>query len=208
MMTENCASEKPLRDPGLEADQALVRSIVNWVGRPASTVACLAGVAPTTLLRHVNGTATCRMSFATLDKLKSAFPDFPKWHGESRRPWTWDDREAAEMFGVPVTLVETWRSHWESFPYGTARQDFATLNDYLAYRAAKHKAAAERRALQRAIETNPFTLPQAIATAKAFAAAVDALPVGKDIRTRLLGHLDAHIASLEALTAPADGAAR
>lgn len=36
-------------------------------------------------------------------------------------------------------------------------------------------------------------------TARALRIAVDALPVGRDIRVRLLAHIDAHIAAIEAL---------
>lgn len=45
----------------------------------------------------------------------------------------------------------------------------------------------------------PEALAPALATARSFAVAIDALPVGKDIRTRLRDHLDRHIAVLEAL---------
>lgn len=38
-----------------------------------------------------------------------------------------------------------------------------------------------------------------LATARAFRIAVEALPVGKDIRNRLIAHVDAHIAAIEAL---------
>ncbi|WP_294108951.1 hypothetical protein [Sphingomonas sp.] len=40
---------------------------------------------------------------------------------------------------------------------------------------------------------------QILMTAHAFRIAVDALPVGKDIRGRLLAHVDAHITAIEAL---------
>ncbi len=43
--------------------------------------------------------------------------------------------------------------------------------------------------------------PALLETARAFRIAIDALPVGKDIRTRLLTHIDAHIAAIEALGA-------
>ena len=42
-------------------------------------------------------------------------------------------------------------------------------------------------------------LTAALASARAFRVAIDALPVGKDIRTRLLAHLDEHIAAIEAI---------
>lgn len=38
-----------------------------------------------------------------------------------------------------------------------------------------------------------------IASAQAFRVAIDALPVGRDIRNRLLAHLDAHVAAIHAL---------
>lgn len=42
-------------------------------------------------------------------------------------------------------------------------------------------------------------LTEVLASAKAFGLAIDALPVGKDIRARLTMHLEAHIAALEVL---------
>jgi hypothetical protein len=98
---------------------------------------------------------------------------------------------AAIRLDLPVHVVGCAWGGWEGH--------FASREAALSYRAARYHAEAERRALQRAIETNPFTIPQAIATARAFAAAIDALPVGRDIRQRLAAHLDEHIASLEAL---------
>ena len=112
------------------------------------------------------------------------------------------DRELASCFRIPVRIAMQARVAWEQCP--TPKNDFGSFADYLAYRAEKHRADADRRALRRAIETNPFTLPQAIATARAFGAAIDALPVGRDIRNRLHARLDAHIDSLQALVAPSE----
>jgi hypothetical protein len=109
-----------------------------------------------------------------------------------------DERAAADLHRIPLSLAKLSFNVWErKTPEVLA--DFASREDYVAYRAAKHHAERERRALRRAIETNPFTLPQAIATAETLGAAVDALPVGKDIRVRLRAHLDAHIVTLRAL---------
>jgi hypothetical protein len=107
-----------------------------------------------------------------------------------------DDVAAAIRHQIPLALASMARSVWNQ---GRISEDFPSLESYLVYRAAKHRAEAERRALKRAIETNPFTIPGAIATARAFGAAIDALPVGKDIRARLHARLEAHVATLEAL---------
>jgi hypothetical protein len=106
---------------------------------------------------------------------------------------------------APLSGAQVREAH-AKWVYGSdhVREDFASFQDYLRHVLRRKYAEAERRALQRAIETNPFTIPQAIATAEAFGIAIDALPVGKDIRTRLKSHLDAHIATLQALV---DGSA-
>ena len=44
-------------------------------------------------------------------------------------------------------------------------------------------------------------LTLALASAEAFRLAIDALPVGRDIRSRLAAHLDAHIATIRAIGA-------
>lgn len=85
------------------------------------------------------------------------------------------------------------------------REDFTTRDDYLAYIAAKARAETEQRAFRRALATNPFAMSDAVATARALATAIDALPIGKDIRGRLRAHLDEHIAALERLD-PRSGA--
>lgn len=82
------------------------------------------------------------------------------------------------------------------------QEEFGSEEAYLQHKGMEARAASERRALKRALELNPFTIPQAVATARTFGAAIDALPVGKDIRGRLQVHLTAHVATLEALIAP------
>jgi phage repressor protein C with HTH and peptisase S24 domain len=61
----------------LEADNQLVRALVEWSSMAPSAVAKRAGVAATTILRPYNGTATTRMGRETFGKLRAAFPDFP-----------------------------------------------------------------------------------------------------------------------------------
>ena len=64
---------------GLEADRQLVNDLVEWSGKSVAAIASAAGMANTTLNRHSNGTATTRLSQPTIDKLRTAFPDFPQF---------------------------------------------------------------------------------------------------------------------------------
>lgn len=66
---------------GLAEDQETVRALSEWAKMKPSKLAKEAGLAATTLTRAYKGTATTRMSFATREKLRSRFPDFPGWDG-------------------------------------------------------------------------------------------------------------------------------
>lgn len=68
---------------GLTKDTELVRSLVSFANLAPATVANRAGVAPSTINRPYNGTATTRIGRAVLEKLQVAFPDFPGWKGVS-----------------------------------------------------------------------------------------------------------------------------
>lgn len=70
---------------------------------------------------------------------------------------------------------------------GGDRPDYGL--EYEAFIAERLSGRSERARLK----------AQAIAQARAFAAMVDALPVGRDIRNRLAGHLQAHVELLEHL---------
>lgn len=67
---------------GLEQDRALVRALVEWSGKKPSPLATDAGMAATTLTRTFKGEATSRMSRATVERLRQAYPDFPGWKAE------------------------------------------------------------------------------------------------------------------------------
>lgn len=69
-------------DAGLEADQKLIKELVDWTKMGPSRVAKEAGLAATTLTRSFNGEATTRISLPTMEKLKVRFPGFPGWSGE------------------------------------------------------------------------------------------------------------------------------
>ncbi len=63
--------------PSVEDDIALVRNLLGWAGLNPSRAARRIGVANTTLNRFANGTARSRIGRDTLEKLRTAFPDFP-----------------------------------------------------------------------------------------------------------------------------------
>lgn len=64
---------------GIDEDRDFVRRLLNHTGKAASRLALDAGLTPSTLLRIVGGKATTRISQPTIEKLKTAAPDFPDW---------------------------------------------------------------------------------------------------------------------------------
>lgn len=97
---------------GLAEDQETVRSLVEWAKMAPSKLAAEAGLAATTLTRAYKGTATTRMSFATREKLRDRFPDFPGWgqNGHVRSEVAaFGDRPFDEKYGLtplkPVPLI-------------------------------------------------------------------------------------------------------
>ncbi|HYD12720.1 MAG TPA: helix-turn-helix transcriptional regulator [Allosphingosinicella sp.] len=64
---------------GLELDQLLMRNLCQWASLAPSALAKRAGLAASTVLRPYNGTADTRISRATINKLRDAFPGFPGW---------------------------------------------------------------------------------------------------------------------------------
>lgn len=66
-------------DAGLEADRELVRELCAWAKLRPSAIAKQAGLAATTITRAFNGDALTRISQPTIEKLRLAFPAFPRW---------------------------------------------------------------------------------------------------------------------------------
>ena len=64
---------------GLELDRRLLNALSQFSGTTPSRMAIEAGLAATTILRPINGTATSRLSAPTLEKLRGRYPDFPGW---------------------------------------------------------------------------------------------------------------------------------
>lgn len=64
---------------GLDQDAELIRALVRFSGKTSAEVARAAGLASSTINRHFNGTASTRLSLSTIEKLRSAYPDFPGW---------------------------------------------------------------------------------------------------------------------------------
>jgi phage repressor protein C with HTH and peptisase S24 domain len=88
---------------GLAEDQEIVRALVEWARMAPSKLAAEAGLAATTLTRAFKGTATTRMSFATREKLRARFPDFPGWDARNFKVRSevagFGDRPFDEKFG-------------------------------------------------------------------------------------------------------------
>ena len=87
----------------VEQDHELVKEIVDWAGGIVSRVAKQIGVAPSTLNRHYNGTASTRLGRDTVDKLRDAYPDYPGWaarnNGVRSEVASFGDRPFEEKFG-------------------------------------------------------------------------------------------------------------
>lgn len=87
-----------------EADRELVLALKAYAGTDLASIARKAGIAPSTLQRPANGTATTRLSLSTIEKLRKAYPHFPGWSAllPSARDIA-DEAEAApdELVAVP-----------------------------------------------------------------------------------------------------------
>lgn len=64
---------------GLSEDTALLQALARWADATPAALAKKAGVAVSTINRPYSSTATTRLSRATIDKLRIAFPEFPGW---------------------------------------------------------------------------------------------------------------------------------
>lgn len=93
---------------GLDQDAELIRALVRFSGRTSAEVARAAGLASSTINRHFNGTATTRLSLSTIEKLRSAYPDFPGWPllgaAEKQRPFTHPDYVLQSRMGESDTV--------------------------------------------------------------------------------------------------------
>jgi phage repressor protein C with HTH and peptisase S24 domain len=78
-------AKSALMDEGLETDHEFMKELVEWSKLAPSKVAAEAGLAATTVTRHVNGTAMTRLSRPTILKLQERFPSFPHWPEEYKR---------------------------------------------------------------------------------------------------------------------------
>ena len=90
---------------GLEQDRELVKELVRYSGVTTAEVAKKAQIAPSTLQRPAKGTATTRISQRTLEKLKSAYPNFPGWARtkDERLPFT---HQPAEDDTLAIPMLE------------------------------------------------------------------------------------------------------
>lgn len=62
-----------------ESDKDFIQRLVDFVGAPASEVARRAGLAVSTITRPLNHPVNYKLSKATIDRLREAFPNFPDW---------------------------------------------------------------------------------------------------------------------------------
>lgn len=61
------------------SDKDFIQRLVEFVGGPPSEVARRAGLAVSTLTRPLNKPVTYKLSKATIDRLREAYPAFPDW---------------------------------------------------------------------------------------------------------------------------------
>lgn len=71
---------------GFDEDTELMRALVRHAGTSAAAVARKAKISNSTVQRPHSGTASTRIGRTTLNKLKSAFPDFPGWEPDLGAP--------------------------------------------------------------------------------------------------------------------------
>lgn len=62
-----------------ESDKDFIMRLVAYVGAAPSEVAKRAGLAVSTITRPLNHPVNYKLSKATIDRLREAFPDFPDW---------------------------------------------------------------------------------------------------------------------------------
>lgn len=135
------------------------------------------------------GKARHRVMEAVIQELHRRFPDLPP-----KTPFIYwsegnDAFKQAAGVRVDVTQILTW---FHMFEPELQRAVIKLIGaDHADLPAALSSA---RTWIKPSESVEPL-----IATAQAFRMAVDALPVGKDIRNRLMAHIDAHIAAIEAL---------
>lgn len=129
---------------GLEQDRALLRALCKFEGLQPSKLAVEAGLAPTTVLRPYNGTATTRLSAPTLQKLKDRFPNFDGWGAFFGQSVVQSDPDLVEIdqldlkFGMGATYLDGpiesekrvfSRSWLRNFTRAAPEQLFWTLGD-------------------------------------------------------------------------------
>jgi len=83
---------------GLDQDQSLLRDLIAHSGDTAAEVSRRANLAATTVQRPLKGTATTRLSQRTLEKLQSAYPDFPGWNSLREPRTEYRQQPRAEAF--------------------------------------------------------------------------------------------------------------
>jgi hypothetical protein len=101
----------------LAEDTRLIRELVEFCELPPATVAKRAGVAPSTISRPFNGTATTRLGRSVLEKLFEAFPQFPGWNKSAAHLATAEIDETPEGmvairhidlgFGMGAAIMDT-----------------------------------------------------------------------------------------------------
>lgn len=86
-----------------ESDRDFINRLVEFVGAAPSEVARRAGLAVSTLTRPLNHKVNYKLSKATIDRLREAFPDFPDWAPEPDLP----DYDASSAY-VDVAVIPSY----------------------------------------------------------------------------------------------------
>lgn len=89
--------------PDESSDKAFIQRLVSFTGLSASETAMKAGLAVSTLTRPLNHPVKYRLSKATIDKLRAAYPAFPDWSSAPDLPPV-----SPDLSYVPVEVLPTY----------------------------------------------------------------------------------------------------
>ncbi|MDZ4308415.1 S24 family peptidase [Allopontixanthobacter sp.] len=90
----------------LEQDRRLLEALIAYSGTTAAKVASKARIAPSTLHRPLNGSATTRLGRTTLNKLQEAYPGFPGWNRASERQMSFKHEESVHDDTIELEQID------------------------------------------------------------------------------------------------------
>jgi hypothetical protein len=85
------------------SDRDFIQRLVDFTGMSPSETAQRAGLAVSTLTRPLNHSVNYKLSKATIDKLRAAYPDFPDWAEAPDLP-----APPADAAYVPIEVLPTY----------------------------------------------------------------------------------------------------